>query len=405
MFVKRNYILVCAVLLAIIAGICFVRHDSLKHVSCRPIIFVHGFGNKGNMWVERQYPALLKDYPEFIYLGNLSADECRVNDKAKRTFADVEYPYWTISLKNKGFDDVRVSAQELKIIIDFVKANTAASSVTLIGFSLGGVVCREYLTSEQYADDVDRLITISSPHLGSEFAVLYDLYAMAKESSVMRQSATTSDVDRVSLSVVDTTEPPADMTERLRAMLDNTTENLKASKDVVLSAASSSATQVQQIALVMLEKLARRYNVSLEAESLSMLHAPLDGNYLDQLNRKPHPRKVRYTSIITSKYIGNLTLEDVLQRGANGNSEFVKTPTFAVIADSIRYVLSLLSDADFKNAAGDGFVSTESQDMANIEYFKRTHGMKTKSINVQSSHLSDNLQKEIVCLVIGPNEQ
>ena len=79
---------------------------------------------------------------------------------------DAAYSAWltdVTDVTNRSFVDIIVGWFPLLAMV-----------VILVGFSMGGIACREYLTSPMYADDVHQLITISSPHLGSEFAVLYD---------------------------------------------------------------------------------------------------------------------------------------------------------------------------------------------------------------------------------------
>ncbi|MCX6271319.1 MAG: PKD domain-containing protein [Bacteroidetes bacterium] len=56
----------------------------------------------------------------------------------------------------------------LKMAIQKVKAATGASKVILIGHSMGGAItARAYVQSEDYQHDVAKIITISSPHMGS----------------------------------------------------------------------------------------------------------------------------------------------------------------------------------------------------------------------------------------------
>ena len=58
---------------------------------------------------------------------------------------------------------------QLKTRIDQVCAATAAKQVILVAHSMGGLVCRSYL-ARHGSTQVNRLITIASPHQGSELA-------------------------------------------------------------------------------------------------------------------------------------------------------------------------------------------------------------------------------------------
>ena len=59
------------------------------------------------------------------------------------------------------------TAELLKQKIDEVKAICDCNKVDLVGHSMGGLVARQYIQSEDYAQDVDQLIFLGTPHLGS----------------------------------------------------------------------------------------------------------------------------------------------------------------------------------------------------------------------------------------------
>ena len=63
--------------------------------------------------------------------------------------------------------------------IDDVLAQTGADKLVLVGHSMGGLVCRDYLAIHG-GDKVDRLITLATPHQGSQLAAL-GLGANARE--------------------------------------------------------------------------------------------------------------------------------------------------------------------------------------------------------------------------------
>ncbi len=68
-----------------------------------------------------------------------------------------------------GFDEL---ARQVKSQVAAVRAQTGAAKVDLVGFSLGGMVARVYLQELGGASEVERLVTISSPHHGSWMAYL-----------------------------------------------------------------------------------------------------------------------------------------------------------------------------------------------------------------------------------------
>jgi triacylglycerol lipase len=68
-----------------------------------------------------------------------------------------------------GLDEL---ARQVKSQVAAVRARTGAEKVDLVAFSLGGVVARVYLQELGGASEVERLVTISSPHHGSWMAYL-----------------------------------------------------------------------------------------------------------------------------------------------------------------------------------------------------------------------------------------
>jgi len=63
----------------------------------------------------------------------------------------------------------------VKVAIDRIKEITNTDKVVLIAHSMGGLNCREYIQSDDYENDVIKLITISSPHQGSNLSDLGNL--------------------------------------------------------------------------------------------------------------------------------------------------------------------------------------------------------------------------------------
>lgn len=52
----------------------------------------------------------------------------------------------------------------------------------------------------------------------------------------------------------------------------------------------------------------------------------------------------------------------------------------------------------FKHVRGDGFVSEESQNLQNVAFFREHQEIKVRVIRVESPHLADTMQKEIIPL-------
>jgi len=64
-------------------------------------------------------------------------------------------------------DSNKVNAVELKEKIKDIKSQTHFPKVNVVAHSMGGLLAREYIESDYYDDDVDKLITIGTPHLGA----------------------------------------------------------------------------------------------------------------------------------------------------------------------------------------------------------------------------------------------
>jgi triacylglycerol lipase len=71
-----------------------------------------------------------------------------------------------------GTGDLGAQAARLGDLVEATLAETDAASVDLVGYSAGGVVARLYVREEGGADVVRRVLTIGSPHHGSDAAAL-----------------------------------------------------------------------------------------------------------------------------------------------------------------------------------------------------------------------------------------
>lgn len=105
----------------------------------RPILLVHGYGcSRGIWWLLR-----------------------RRLEAAGHTVA-------TLSLV-PPYTSIGKLVPQLNQRIEAVCAATGSKQVTLLGHSMGGLVCRSYLARHGIAR-VDKLLTLASPHAGTELA-------------------------------------------------------------------------------------------------------------------------------------------------------------------------------------------------------------------------------------------
>ncbi|MGB9356461.1 MAG: alpha/beta fold hydrolase [Azonexus sp.] len=131
-----------AFLLAFVAILPFERlwmgRDRLPRCR-RPLVLVHGYGcSRGVWWFLRR---------QFEVAGHVVA---------------------TVSLA-PPYTNIGKLVPQLAQRIEEVCAATGAEQVVLVAHSMGGLVCRSYL-ARHGSDRVERLITLASPHSGSELA-------------------------------------------------------------------------------------------------------------------------------------------------------------------------------------------------------------------------------------------
>lgn len=73
----------------------------------------------------------------------------------------IGFEYWTLGR-------IAAAARQLGWFVDHVRAETGAETVDVIGHSMGGVVARYYVTLAGGDGVVHRLITLGSPHHGTD---------------------------------------------------------------------------------------------------------------------------------------------------------------------------------------------------------------------------------------------
>ena len=116
----------------------WMGRDRLRPCS-RPLLLVHGYScSRGVWWLLRR---------RLVAAGHIVA---------------------TVSLA-PPYTNIGKLVPELGQRIEAVCKATGADRVILVAHSMGGLVCRSYL-ARHGSDRVERLITISSPHSGSELA-------------------------------------------------------------------------------------------------------------------------------------------------------------------------------------------------------------------------------------------
>lgn len=133
-----------------------------------PIILLHGLGQKADVWNSGAISYYQKEIG-LQYGGLLATVGGKCTLKASGTGAS---DFFTVSFSNSS-DSVNGWVRQLEQFIPIVLEKTKARKVILIGYSMGGLAGRTYLTRHLKDHAVQRLITIGSPHQGSAFAKVY----------------------------------------------------------------------------------------------------------------------------------------------------------------------------------------------------------------------------------------
>lgn len=66
------------------------------------------------------------------------------------------------------FKNIPYYAEQLKIKVDDILKETGQSKIVLIGHSMGGLLARYYISHLQGKSHVERLITLGTPHQGTQ---------------------------------------------------------------------------------------------------------------------------------------------------------------------------------------------------------------------------------------------
>ncbi|MFM2133113.1 MAG: hypothetical protein RL156_394 [Bacteroidota bacterium] len=265
-----------------------------------PLLLLHGLGQKAHVWEG----AALSSYEQTLGLhfgGVLTMKNGRVQCSKNGSGPS---DFFTVSFSNP-VDSVAAWSAELEQFINEVLRRTGANKVTLVGYSMGGVASRLYLTQHQQNHRVQRLITIGSPHLGSPFARVYSLKAGIKNSLASSSNPISQAILGGALSAVEACE--TDMPFDAPAMRD-------------------------------------------------LIPPDNAGNFLDRLGKAPHPLDVEYVSVIGNvDVIGDAqkfrtsALQEVLRRVGelydNGLSALL-TPGDGVVSTSSQVITNIPWFAD-----------------------------------------------------------
>ena len=258
----KKYLLILSAALLLFAASCSRKTNTYIE---NPIILVSGYGSKVSLWENSGFVSYLEEqgleYGGRILKKNATEVQAQHKLKGKIDFFSLAY--------SDSTTNVETLSKELKLSIKYVLDYTKANKVMLIGYSMGGVVCRNYLI-DNYADHkVQTLISISSPHKGSFLANF-------------AQSTTQL------------------LSEKAREKY--------------------------------IQMVSEYFGIDIDGEALHDLRIENEENFLEKLNQSPHPSDINYISIIgllnsedtslfsklfTKFYSGDLVCSESSQNMAN----------------------------------------------------------------------------------------
>lgn len=94
----------------------------------------------------------------------------RTWDTWHRSLVEDGFRVHVIDLPRNNMGSARDGARSLARDIDAVRAEHGCERVQLVGFSFGGIVSRAYMQLLDGREHVDRLVTVATPHHGSNLA-------------------------------------------------------------------------------------------------------------------------------------------------------------------------------------------------------------------------------------------
>ncbi|XOV87587.1 MAG: esterase/lipase family protein [Pseudomonadota bacterium] len=329
------------IILAFVALAVGVYRDQARTVTnlriAHPVVLLHGLGQKAHVWTDKRIVHRLLESYALGYGGNLIAvamagsASCELEVPTGQSTSDV----FTLNFSDPG-GSVDSWATELKACIDVVVNSTGAKKVTLVAYSMGGLAARRYLVDNLLGHKVHRLVTIATPHKGSELAVVRHMAGVMQDG------------------------------RRLGAALDRFLDSASAAlggghyQGFELGSGMAGAFEST------LQDLERNFELPLTAPALADLQPEAPGNYVYRLNRSPHPQDVEYISVV-----GGLGLLSA-------------APVETVLIEALRQVLAISMARPL--SVGDGVVAMDSQDLATTAWFQASFSGAAWTVMLEGSH-------------------
>ncbi len=149
----------------LIAGLVFVCNN----VQADTLLLAHGYMGSSQQWHRAGIVTQL-DRVGWHHAGNLNL----VNEvvRVQKLVPSGMRRMYTLSFQSEK--SIQAQAEQMHKYVEHIRQHHPDEQIILVGHSAGGVVARLYMV-EQYRDDLIALITIASPHLGTDKAEYVEL--------------------------------------------------------------------------------------------------------------------------------------------------------------------------------------------------------------------------------------
>lgn len=153
-----------------------------------PVIFIHGLVGSADSWrdfgdILEQHGWIFGGCPIFDLDTKLVKGICNISVFIGPNITSGDF--YRMQFSDNQTLTFLDQAKELSAIIDAVLTlNPGATKVILVGHSMGGLAARSYLQLLSPDDKVVKLITVGTPHLGAELAVVYQELCQTSKPSL-----------------------------------------------------------------------------------------------------------------------------------------------------------------------------------------------------------------------------
>ena len=185
----RSAILICFNCICVYIALTYCSYAFAVEIKSSPnylVILVHGIAEDKDIF-DGDDGGHLKPYlenslnlPGYVYSYNFK-DNVGSNYDAANELANQMIP--------RAMNEFKAwYASKNHISINEIPKSVIPQKIVLIAHSMGGLASRVYLTSDYYKDDVKKLITLDTPHLGSD-VVIYKKLLYTPENITMTMAS------------------------------------------------------------------------------------------------------------------------------------------------------------------------------------------------------------------------